>query len=89
MSAPVVSVIAAADVVAEGALRIKDAVEWSGVGRSQLYAAMARGELPFVKVGKRRLIPKSALRNFLAVRVEGWLGDGGGPVSGSVGDDTT
>ena len=51
-------------------MQISDAVAWSGIGRSRLYTAMAQGELPFVKVGERRLIPKRGLRNYLASRLE-------------------
>jgi len=31
---------------------------------------MSRGDLPFVKDGKRRLIPKRGLKEYLAKRVE-------------------
>ena len=55
----------------DGALRIADAVAWSGIGRSRLYAAMARGDLPFVQHGSRRLIPKRGLRDYLANLLEG------------------
>ena len=62
--------VAPSDVVEEGALRLKDAVEWSGVGRSQLYYAMDRGELQYLKIGTRRLIPRCALRDYLASGLE-------------------
>jgi excisionase family DNA binding protein len=47
------------------ALRIPDAVNVSGLGQTTLYEAMQDGELPFVKVGARRLIMTSDLQAFL------------------------
>jgi excisionase family DNA binding protein len=38
----------------------------TGLGRSKLYQLMDAGEIRSVKVGKRRLIPVSALREFVA-----------------------
>jgi excisionase family DNA binding protein len=58
------------ELLTEGALQINDAVTWSGIGRSKLYMAMAEGDLSYVRVGKRRLIPKRALRDYLASRLE-------------------
>ena len=52
--------------VSEGAVTVSDAVNWSGVGRTRLYLEMAEGNLPFVQKGKRRLIPRKALRRLLA-----------------------
>ena len=59
------------DLFDEGTMQIKDAVAWSGIGRSRLYEAMSKGDLPFVKVGERRLIPKRGLKAYLAGRLEG------------------
>lgn len=59
------------ELLSEGAMKITDAVSWSGIGRSRLYSAMASGELPFVQYGTRRLIPKRGLRDYLAERLEG------------------
>jgi excisionase family DNA binding protein len=50
----------------DGALPIAKAVEFSGLSRSELYKLMQNGELMFVKHGKRRLIPRNALRAILA-----------------------
>jgi excisionase family DNA binding protein len=58
------------DLLEDGAMPIKDAVAWSGIGRSRLYVAMANGDLPFVRVGERRLIPKRGLKDFLASRLD-------------------
>ncbi len=55
----------AQDLLADGAMTISEAVKWSGVGRTRLYAAMNDGRLPYVQSGTRRLIPRKALRSFL------------------------
>jgi len=43
------------------ALRIKDAVKVSGLGRSTLYALIGKGALPSVLVAGRRLILRADL----------------------------
>lgn len=53
------------DLLAEGTVSVTEAVRFSGVPRSSLYEQMNRGELPYTKVGKRRLIPRRALVEFL------------------------
>ncbi len=57
---------AAQDLLGEGAMTITEAVKWSGIGRTRLYAAMTEGRLLYVKSGKRRLIPRKGLRALLA-----------------------
>ena len=47
------------------ALSIPDAVVASGLSRSFLYRAMTRGDLAFIKKGRRRLIPTAALSEYL------------------------
>ena len=64
---------AAEELLADGALGVNDAVEFSGLSRSELYEAMRNGALKFCKRGKRRLIPKRALVRLLA---DGLQGDG-------------
>ena len=56
----------AEDILEDGATSVAEAVRWSGVGRTRLYAAMADGSLVFIQKGGRRLIPRRALRQFLA-----------------------
>ena len=58
-----------AKLVEDGALPIAEAVQFSGVTRAELYKRMKRGELPYVKLGKRRLIARNALRAMLATGV--------------------
>ena len=60
-----------AELVGDGAMPVLVAVAWSGLSRSKLYEAMSRGELSYIKHGKRRLIPRRALRNYLVDRLEG------------------
>lgn len=49
------------------AYRINDAVTASGLCRSQLYNLMRAGTLPFVEVGKIRMIRASDLRRLLKI----------------------
>jgi excisionase family DNA binding protein len=41
---------------------VDDAAVALGIGRTSVYTAMAAGRLRSVKVGRRRLVPSSALR---------------------------
>lgn len=59
------------EVLADGALSVGQATKFSGIGRSELYKRMGEGTLPFVKIGKRRLIPRRALVELLAANVVG------------------
>jgi excisionase family DNA binding protein len=43
---------------------IQEAMRLTGIGRSLLYERMRTGEIAFVHVGKRRLIPFAALREW-------------------------
>ena len=54
-----------ADIVSEGAVDIAAACEFTGLGRTHLYALMERGELPYSKQGRRRLIPRRSLVDLL------------------------
>ncbi|WP_036460645.1 AlpA family transcriptional regulator [Mycobacterium sp. 141] len=44
---------------------ITDAATRTGLSRSKLYTEMAAGRLRWVKVGSRRLIPESALIDYI------------------------
>jgi len=55
--------------VADGAFVIREATEFSGISRTSLYSAMDAGHLAYVKVNRRRLIPRAALKQFLADRL--------------------
>jgi excisionase family DNA binding protein len=47
--------------VSEGLKTIREACEFTRLSRSDLYSRMERGEIPYVKLGRRRLIPHRAL----------------------------
>lgn len=40
-----------------------------GIGRNSAYEAVARGEIPVIRVGKRLLVPKAALEKLLNGRL--------------------
>jgi excisionase family DNA binding protein len=52
--------------VEEGAVNAAEACRFTGVGRTFLYGLLDSGPLPYVKLGKRRLIPRVELRRLLA-----------------------
>jgi len=37
-----------------------------GIGRGQAYEAVARGEIPAIRFGKRLVVPRAALERLLA-----------------------
>jgi excisionase family DNA binding protein len=53
----------------DGALTIAEATRWLGIGRSQLYAMIALGEIRSLRIGRRRLVPRAELRAYLAARL--------------------
>lgn len=54
------------ELVRDGALRISEAVRFSGIGKSKLYEEMAAGRLPYLQIGGARRIPRRALEDWLA-----------------------
>lgn len=63
--------MSADEVLRDGSFGIEEARKFSGLGRTALYEAMCRGELPYVKAGARRLIPRRALIEWLARGLHG------------------
>lgn len=61
--------MSAEELVADGCKTVAAAVEFSGIGRSELYNLMAAGELKYLMNGSRRLIPVRELRRLLAERL--------------------
>lgn len=59
------------DLLADGCLGVPEAAEFIGLGKSTLYLMMDRGELPYVKIGRRRLIPKRVLVRMAAQHLVG------------------
>jgi excisionase family DNA binding protein len=57
------------ELLAGGAVGIPEASTFSGLGRTFLYSLMERGQLRYVKAGKRRLIPRIELTRMLAERL--------------------
>jgi excisionase family DNA binding protein len=57
--------------VADGLLKIVQAETLSGLGRSKLYDLMDSGELPYVKIGRARRIPRQALLELMAQHLRG------------------
>jgi excisionase family DNA binding protein len=48
------------------ALSVEEAASAAGVSRTFLYERISSGELPTIKLGKRRLVRVEALRHWLA-----------------------
>lgn len=51
------------------AYSVAEAAQVLGVGKTTLYALMERGELPFSKIGSRRLIRSVALEELIKINV--------------------
>jgi excisionase family DNA binding protein len=58
------------------AYSIDEAIEAIGLGRTTVFELMASGELESVKVGRRRLIPSEALKDYVQ-RLRTEQGSGG------------
>jgi excisionase family DNA binding protein len=54
----------------DGCLSLTRALRFSGLTETYLKDLLRSGELPSFKAGKRRLIPRQALVNWLASRLE-------------------
>ena len=48
-------------------LTVEETAKCLGIGRNSAYEAIARGEIPVIRIGKRLLVPKAALETLLAV----------------------
>jgi excisionase family DNA binding protein len=60
--------------LAEGLVPVSEAAEFLGVSRSMVYVLMENGQLPYVKIGRARRIPRRALLAFAAERLRGGEG---------------
>ena len=56
-------------------LTVDETAKCLGIGRNSAYEAIARGEIPVIKVGKRLLVPKAALELLLAAGQSKKIGD--------------
>lgn len=45
--------------------KVEEAARLLGIGRNQCYEALKRGELPSIRIGKRLLVPRTALDRLL------------------------
>lgn len=52
------------DLMAEGCITVKEASTFLGIGRSMVYGLMESQDLPYVKMGRARRIPRVALKLF-------------------------
>jgi excisionase family DNA binding protein len=48
-----------------GLLRVEEAAEWLGLGRTKAYELVYRGVLPSVTIGRSRRVPVAALYAFV------------------------
>jgi excisionase family DNA binding protein len=57
-----------------GLLRVEEAAEWLGLGRTKAYELVYRGILPSVTIGRSRRVPFAALKSFVEKLTEesGW-----------------
>jgi excisionase family DNA binding protein len=74
--------IANQELLSRGAVGVHEAAAFTGLGRTYLYALMERGELRYVKAGKRRLIPRTELTRMLAARLVDPTEQIDGPLNG-------
>ena len=58
------SLFAGHDLLADGLMTVEEAATYLRIGRTKVYDFMAAQDLPYVKLGKSRRIPKVALRLF-------------------------
>ena len=61
--------VRAAELAADGAVGVDEAAAFLGLGRTNMYSLMKSGELLFVNIGARRLIPRVELRRYLAAQL--------------------
>jgi len=47
-------------------LTVTEVARCLGIGRNSAYEAIARGEIPVIRVGKRLLVPKVAFEKWLS-----------------------
>jgi len=63
--------VQALKLVEAGLARIDEGCRFLGISRAKLYEIMDRGELPYVKIGRSRRLPRQALKEFAARRLIG------------------
>ena len=58
------------ELVSDGAVTIPTACQIAGVSRATIWRRIASGELASIRIGRRRLIPRRALLDYLARGLE-------------------
>lgn len=56
-------------------LSIPEVMEITGLGRSLIVEKLLRGEIASVKVGRRRLVPLTAIEDYVARLLKDQIGD--------------
>jgi excisionase family DNA binding protein len=56
----------ATEMIEDGAFAIPEAQRFSTLSRATLYNLMESGELPYLKIGRRRAIPRRALLELMS-----------------------
>lgn len=59
------------NLVAEGLLTVREAQRFLGIGRSKLYQLMADGQLPYVRIGSVRRLPRAGLIDYATRNLRG------------------
>ena len=59
------------ELVSEGLMRVPEAARFLSVSRAHVYSLMDRGELPWVKLGRARSIPRAAVTRLAAENLRG------------------
>jgi excisionase family DNA binding protein len=54
------------DMARAATLSVPEAARLLGIGRNSAYDAVARGEIPSIRIGKRILVPRKRLESMLA-----------------------
>ena len=57
----------AKEVVEGGLVTVKEAAGFLSISVAGVYSLMGRGDLPYVKIGRRRLITRQHLNQFLGI----------------------
>ena len=74
-------VLALADVTERATITVEEAAQILGIGRSAAYEAVARGQLPIRRIGRRIFVPVPALMAWLG-STEAEPGSPAGPADG-------
>ena len=61
----------ARELLADGLMTPREAQRFLGIGHSKLYELMASGELPYVRIGSVRRLPKAGLVEYAARNLKG------------------